>query len=407
MFIRYSKIIYISLFFLGIFAVYNNDFFDKSVDNSEAYILETSIIHSLENFIEYKKMEDFDLEIIDVFVNDITKPSSYFNFFKYDVDLVIKNNGGVVNNANIVISNSQEEYKYNINDLNLDENSEYIVSNYEILFPGEYNSGEVKLSLNVTNQDEVNTKNNSFNFEIFQDNAGIDISFIDFITNNYSHNFELFFSDKILLRDGNYNEVFIEDKDENLVFYTYQNTKDLIADDAWKKIKKYNQENAYFFLKSSDNNKNNFSVSNIWNIPKTEKLNRSEFAKYFIKFSDIEILDSGLNFYTDIDESNKNYKYIQTLYNLGLLDSYSTEYLPYDEMTRSEALVMIIEYFNVDFAIHDFDSFDFIDVDKDDSIYPYVLTLYSNESAKYLSEYFQADEALTKDFLIFLIDAYK
>ena len=130
-----------------------------------------------------------------------------------------------------------------------------------------------------------------------------------------------------------------------------------------------------------------FATTNLIMLPPQASITRAEFAKLFVEGAKIEIYDGGVPYFEDIKEDHEYYSYIQTLYNLGLLDLNSTEFDPDGEINRAEALRIVLDYFDVDLKISP-GAPHFEDVTEDDLYYPYVESLVSSSKGSVLEDYF-------------------
>ncbi len=141
--ILYALISFLSILILTNFASNKKDF----------SFMRTSILSVLNEVIEDKMPEAPDLSIKHVVLNKISEPNKDFDYYKYSATLVIANEGGTVINGNVKLSadaaSTQKYIKNTERGFSLGRGQKYIVENFELVFDGKYNGGEVNFALDL------------------------------------------------------------------------------------------------------------------------------------------------------------------------------------------------------------------------------------------------------------------
>jgi len=401
--------------------------------------LQTSFLTILKNVVEENKPKAPDLIIDKVSLRKISDPKSKDNYYRYYATVKIKNLGGAFANAKVVIdggSNNQYDLIKNSREgLNLENGESYIVDRHEVLFDGSYNSGTIDLSIRVLDRDEGDKDNNSYTINIFEGDAKIksigieqildDGTFeLNYDLDNYALNlddFSVFVTDSFSYdeEEQKYAETFGLDKKYS--YYRLKSNVENINGENWyeesltetgKYFVKFEDDpyqddlTHFVYLKATNSDNGNYAVSNIIKLPPQIEVDHIEFAKLFIDYAEINLIDDDFIIYEDIEEDSWYAPYVQTLYYLGVLEDEEFNYKPTEKISRAKALQIILEYYDLDLS-GSYDSSYFEDISLEDSISAYTQALYTSGKAGVLGEQFNLDQSATKNYLKYLIYAYK
>lgn len=190
-----------------------------------------------------------------------------------------------------------------------------------------------------------------------------------------------------------------EDNDEQAVksFYEVVNSG-LYLDKDWTELKEYKEEN-FVILKEGD------EFSDIRYFPAVREMSRAGFAKYFVGMTDLQASDMSLQVFEDVDPASSYAKDIYALYDQGLVKDEQGKFRPEAMMTRGEALKIVMDFYEADFSEKIFGDSDVLDVDREDSLYFYVYTLYEQAGDR-LSDLFRPNAPASDDFVKFLINEF-
>jgi len=161
------------------------------------------------------------------------------------------------------------------------------------------------------------------------------------------------------------------------------------------------------YVKVVDPDTGNYAYSNILMFVNDEEINRAQFAKLFIDYAEAEIYNRGINFFTDVVEGEWYTPYVQTLFNLGLLETNEYRYYPEDVMTRGEVIRIVMDYYDADLELPEDDEPNFLDVPLESELFPYAEGLYSSPRGNAFHDYLVPDGAATDNFLRYIIYEYK
>ncbi len=391
-----------------------------------------------QNTVDKNDFTPPDLSIEKATLRKIGNPTEKFNYYTYSANVVIKNYGGDLTDAKVVLSGADQKYyflKNSENGFSLEKEKSYIVENYDVIFDGNYNGGEIKFEINIKGQNDYYKGNNSYIANIFElpakiENIAIEkieddgTFIIDYKLGNpllAAYGTEIFTSDSLKINEDmeRYSEVDTEEK-----IYSYYKTKNSpetvqnkswqtrkfsdtygykikFADDPWS-----DKTDHYVYLKTANPKNGNFAVSNILKFTYQKELERSDFAQLFVDFNNLKIINDGVIYYEDVPPESWFAPYVQTIYNLGLVANYNTKYSPERKMTRGEALRVVFDYFDVDLSYGRGLS-DLGDVGKKHYLYPYIEALYANGKGAIFGGNFNPDAPATKNYLKYLIYEYK
>ncbi|MBD3330900.1 hypothetical protein GF354_05230 [Candidatus Peregrinibacteria bacterium] len=406
----------------------------------EAYnILETSMLSILKNITDNVENKAPDLSIEKVVLKKLADPTETYNFYKYNASILLKNYGGPVKKASVVLKSGKDSImlKNDGTAFTLDSNESFTIRNFEFEFDGRYNGGEKELDLEILDYDlpEMTLENNSYKLEIFEENPKIknlsikditeDGAFVlEFDDNNFSfttNTLEVYFAKNLNIAQDDYiySESFIGG--ELYPYFRIKNSKEILTEVEWLKTETegiedpivrvyedpYEIDTQYFvYLRSVNKNSGKYKISDVLTFKDVNDINRAQFAKFFIDYADLSGTEPGLIHYEDIDFGEWYAPAVQTIYDLGLTDMDSFTFRPSDFISRAEALKTVMDYFDAD-LVYDYMPPRFEDVSEGHEYYPYIQALALNSYSNYLADSFSPDQNTTKEFLRFIINAYK
>lgn len=401
-------------------------------------ILETSVLSILQNLAEKNAPIPADLSIENVVLRKVASPSKKFNYYKYNATIVVSNNGGSLKNGRVLLSSGREQ-KYTLvkntdQGFSLKGGEKYIIRNYEIVFDGNYNGGELEIKIEVVDSVDTKKENDIYKLVIFESEPKIsDIKvkeilpdgtvLIDFNAIPFSkreHEYYLMTAESLAFdaKDARYAEI---ETEKNI--YGYARIRNSIAninagfeeeslsiDEAREINFSKNPLNFdgefYVFLKAVDPTSGNYAISNVLRFGQQSALTKAEALNFFIEYADIQPATSGEVPYEDVKLEDWFYFHVLTFHNLGLLDLDAVNFYPGNPMTRAASLALVMKYFDVDLGVSNAGPH-FSDVDETHYLYPYVegLLLFGNSVS--FGEKFYPEKSTTKDFLKYLINEYR
>ncbi len=403
------------------FIVYNKSNFS---------ILETSILTMLKAVYQ-QNVEPPDLGIENITVRKVADPTEKFNYYKYNATIVLKNYGGNLINGKLALRGYPDQKNVMLNNdlegFTLYADRSFIIRDYEIILDANYNGGEFSIEIDLIDETDYYKDNNVYRVSVFEMPAKIEsISLkeieddgdflVDFDADRFSlrkHDFEVYVGEDMQVDEESlrYDEVFTQNdlfgyhrfrnSEENLqgsyeVFPTTETTAHHI-DFGTNPF--YGTGYKYIFVKAINPKTGYYAISNVLRFGPQEEMSRIEFVRNFIDTARIEIDDAGDTHYSDIAEGEWYSSYIETLYNLGLLDITNEYFGPEKTITRAEVLKTVLDYYDVDLAVvTDGESFE--DVDPENEIHPYT-EAYAVSSGRDLAdghfypEYYRTEEYST------------
>lgn len=403
-------------------------------------ILQASVLPALQAINESLPNEDPDLAIQKITLKQIDSPSGDFNYYKYKATLVIHNFGGNVKNRVLTI-NSGENQKFafikNTPDgFSLMKDQNYIIDNYEVVFDGKYNGGNLRFKIDLVDVDDANESNNEYVAKVFSGPAKIQNFEIENVSNDGEividfmppsedfprGNWEFFVSEKLDLANvkEKYAQIYLQ---ENLYEYLQiENSQEILDKGSWAKtvLKEAdgslnftiannpfeNQKKYFVYFKATNPETGNFIASDVIGIIPQNPLTKSAFAKFFVDYAGVDIDDTGDNPFDDVDRETWYAPYVQTLYNSGLLGIDHYLFYPDQEISRGEVLKMVMDYFDFDFKTLD-GAPHFKDVGEDNFIYPYAESFYAADPSNAFKNYLNSDLPATKNYVKYIIDVSK
>lgn len=413
---------------LVVFALGTNLFYK----GGQVKLVETSVLSLLENLVETYDIQPADVEIEKVVLVKKQDPKPDFNYYKYKATVVLKNNGGHLRNARVILKSSDGSSKVLANNENgkfdLKRDEVYILKNHEVLFDGNYNGGKLNFSINITDGFDFDMENNNFNAEVFDDEAlltEIEVSDfkngvveIDFDATKYmlrEHKYELFFGTELDEEGrGKYGEAF--NGGEILNYEVLENSYDNFVLNSvsgnLNEVKKVNfganpwedEKDYYFFVKATDPLSGKYAISDLVRINGSRVLNRAEFAKMFVELSGAPVSYEGRVHYSDVKADDWYAPYVQSLYNAGLLKLNANDFGPNETMTRGGALMLVMDYFDADLQIPN-GAPHFQDVHPGNPLYFYVESYFGGDLPR-RGKKFGSGMPVTESFLRHLVEEY-
>jgi hypothetical protein len=394
--------------------------------------LETSFVGILQKVVEQGKPEAPDLSIERVSLKKTASPDRNFNYYRYNATLVVKNNGGRFRNSVAVLSgdNNQKHVflKNGPDGFSLDAGETYIVDSYEVLFDGNYNGGQITLRLELKDVEHSLSGKNFYRIDLFEPPAKIDditiknISrdgevFVEYKPSNLflsTDNYEIYVNKNLDFdpKDLRYAEVFLYDRFYD--YYSIKSSKELLSAEGWENVESVqlgdspfrNNQTYFVYVKASNPETQYYGVSNILKVVPQRDMRRNDFAKLFVDYAGIEIYDDGEIMFKDVKLSDWHAPYVQTLFNLGLLDHNELYYSPNEKATRAEVLMAVMDYFDVDLSVNPTLK-RFEDVSAGDFINYYTQALSESGASIVFGDYFHGDLPATRNYMKYLVDVYK
>lgn len=411
--------------------------------NENFDFLHTSLVSILENVAEKRAAKPPDLGIERVTLRKTSDPTDSFNYYTYSANIILKNHGGDLKNAQLSMHAGDDQkhlfVKNEIDGFSLAKGQNYIVDNYEIYFDGNYNGGKVTVEIRLPEGLDYYAGNNKYDVEIFEAPPKIEALGLEKI--NDEGEFVLEFQPANSAIPVNGFEAYtaerpgvseVEEKyaetqmgtESGQKIYSYsriKNSPEILRSPGWK-LKSISNSDGYslkfqddpfadpdvhyVYLKSTDTETGNYAISNLIKLSPQKELDRAAFAKLFVDYADIDVFDTGENYFDDVSPQAWYSSYVQTIYNLGLIKNDSYRYNPDLPMTRGDVLRVVLDYFDVDLAMA-YGGPHFADISSDHYLFPYAEALFSGGKGGVLGENFHPDKTATKNYLKYLINEYK
>lgn len=403
--------------------------------------LQTSFVSILKGVQENYEAAPPDLGIEKVTFKKIADPTRKFNYYKYSTNIVIKNHGGDLKNAQLSLNAGEDQktvfVKNEIDGFSLAKDRSYIIDNYEILFDGSYNGGKITIEIKLPKKFDYYAGNNKYEVEIFElpakiEGLGIEklkddgIFVLEFqsINSDFTlNNFEIYVSD-VLEADEveeKYAETGNETEDKIYGYHRIKNSSEILLSKRWE-LKTGHDSSVhtvkfkddpfadssvhYIYLKSINAENGNYAVSNLLKFSPQKNLDRAGFAKLFVDYSEIDVYAAGENYFDDVNPEAWYAPYVQTIYNLGLIKNDDYKYNPDMPMTRGDVLRVVLDYFDVD-LVSAYGGPHFGDVGRKHYLYPYVEALFASGKGGVFGENFSSESTATKNYLKYLVNEYK
>lgn len=434
---RKKIFLYSMLGVIFMFALSKYEF--ATMKNSE--FLQNSFVSILNGVAENHEAEPPDLGIEKVTLKKIADPTDRLNYYKYSANIVLKNHGGDLRNAQLSLNAGEDQktvfVKNEIDGFSLAKGQSYIIDNYEILFDGSYNGGKITVKINLPKKLDYYAGNNKYEVEIFELPAKIEGLGIEKIKDDGTfvlefqlinsgltlNNFEIYASD-ILEADEikeKYAETRNEAEDKIYGYHRVKNSPEILLSERWElkashdssvHTVKFEDDSFadssvhYIYLKSTNAENGNYAISNILKFSPQKELDRAGFAKLFVDYSGIDVYAAGENYFDDVNPEAWYAPYVQTIYNLGLIKNGDYKYNPDMPMTRGDVLRVALDYFDVDLSTA-YGGPHFEDVYRNHYLYPYVEALFASGKGGVFGENFSPESAATKNYLKYLVNEYK
>lgn len=399
-------------------------------------VLEGSVLTMLKTLVE-DNIEPPDLAIENVSLRKISDPTETFNYYKYNATIVVHNYGGNLirgqvalrgtpNQKNLLLKTSEDGFT-------LRTGKSYIIRDYEVILDANYNGGDITLELDVVDGIDYYKDNNYFTSSLFEGPAKIDAielreiledgTFVlDFESNNFlirKHQFTVQTGEAAVFDKEDLRYAEVSTDNGPLGYHRFRNSEQNIRNGFKAKesteleshLVKFGENpfetgnEKYVFIKIINPDTGFYAVSNVLAFDSQEEMTRAQLAKLFVEYAGVEIFDAGNNHYRDLNDEEWYASYIQTLYNLGLIDTTSNNYRPDEIVHRSEAIGMVLNYFDVDLVIPS-TAPHFVDVEEDSLDYVYAESFFESASPSFIKDNLYPDLPASKDFLKYLVNEY-
>ncbi|MFA6917877.1 MAG: hypothetical protein WC285_03520 [Candidatus Gracilibacteria bacterium] len=345
------------------------------------HFLETSVLNVLKTVDKsFETDVPPDLAIEDVILEKVQNPGINFNYYKYKATLVVKNYGGTLVNAPVVLhGDTNQKYSFVRNTTKgfyLQKNGTYIIRDYDVLFDGNYNGGKITLTIDVKDKVDSNLANNSISTTVLELPPKIKDISLNGISDEKSFtvgfeknpNFEKYNFEIVTKRQYDFPAdqlKYAETSGSGHVYGYYRapNNSDIVTSTDWQKITDLSKgdisvkftedpfsdvDEHYMYLKATNPETGYYVVSNIIKFPRYSALTYGDFAKIFAD-------------YTGNDVTNNAALY--------------SEYNPAKTISRGEVLKTVLNTAKVNLATNSLDNH-FQDVTVQDTLYPYAEALY-------------------------------
>jgi len=352
-----------------------------------------------------------DLAITDVSFEKIYDPTPSFNYYKYKVNLTVKNYGGTLVNANVVVGGDHDQkssfVKNTTKGFYLQKGGTYVISGYEMLFDGNYNGGQIVLTVDVKDKTDSNLLNNSATVNLLEfppkvrdislskinDDKTFSLSF-DERQNLDNYDFEIYTTRQYYFPADSLKYAETYGLGKVYGYYRTQNNSDIVKANSWQKIatdkKKMtvkfidnlfdDNDEHYLYVKATDKENGFYVISNVIKFPRYTELTYDDFIEYF----------SG---YTGLDASG-------TSVMLG-------NYLSKKIVNRGDVLRMMLDSYQIKLSREAPGEQYFEDILPESVLYPYSLVLYDMGLWKTFGRELHADSPATVDYLKYLVYAYR
>ena len=380
----------------------------KSTNNS---FLQTSVLTILKAVNQdFETDVPPDLAITDVSFEKIYDPTPSFNYYKYKVDLVVKNYGGTLVNANVVVSGDHNQkasfIRNTTNGFYLQKDGTYVISGYEMLFDGNYNGGKITLTVDVKDKADSNLLNNSASIDllelppklrdIYLSGISDEKTFLITFENNSAfkdYDFDIFTTRMYSFPEDTLKYAETSGFGKSYGYYRTQNNNDIITSENWQKLDpdtenlsvKFTEDlfsdfdEHYLYLKATNKDNGFYVFSNVIKFPRYTELTYEDFVQYFTE-------------YTGKDVSSTSVLY--------------GNYLPKKTVNRGDVLRAIIDSHGMKLSRETGEQY-FEDISLENVLYPYSLSLHDKSLWKTFGYKFNPDFPATLDYLKYLIYAYR
>ena len=290
----------------------------STLEKSNENFLETSVLTILKAVNEdLSTYTPPDLAIEDVVFEKVHDPTSDFNYYKYKADVTIKNYGGTLVNANVILHGDDGQKHSFIRNTSkgfyLQKNGVYVVRDYDVIFDGNYNGGKITLTVDVKDQNDLNLVNNGFTVDVFELPPKVkDISlkrisgensFVIEFENNQNlknSNFEIFTTRQYNFPKDSLKYAEVAGNGHVYSYYRTQNNSDIVLSRNWQKISSFlddelsvkfsenpftDIDDHYLYLKATSPKNGNYMISNVIKFPRYLELNYGDFSGTFAEYT--------------------------------------------------------------------------------------------------------------------------
>jgi len=367
-----------------------------------------------------------DLGISEISFYKTANPDPQSNNYRYSSNIIIKNYGGAIRDAKVTLSaeNKVSVLRNCEGGFCLEKDKTFEIKNFELRLNGNYNAGQLDISLQVEDgkgdQDLTNNKRTASFFEtpakinlfeireLTKDNSFIfDYDYSELLKND-DHEVQIYTADDLGVSADqmNYSEKTMADKIYG--YYKIRNSLDLIENEAWKHIGSnfYNiSAGDYIYVAVKNKLSGDFAFSNILYLPEYAELSRAQMAKLLVDGLGISISDVDQSAFADVPKDSWYAPYVQVLFEMGVLDFNGSNYNPSLLASRGDVLKTLIEFYDVDLKIND-GAPHFKDVPEDDEAFVYAETLFANNHAGVFEGELKLNQNATNKYINYLINAY-
>lgn len=384
-------------------------FYSINKDTKDEF-LQTSVLTILKSVNdELKPSAPIDLAITDVNFEKIYDPTPTFNYYKYSVDLTVKNNGATLVNANVVISGDHNQKSQFVRNTKkgfyLQKDGIYVIKGYEVIFDGNFNGGSIALNIDAKDRTDIDLSNNFVNVDFVEFPPKLSDVSLKEITDDKSfvitfenekdfenYKFEAFVSGDYSFPEDSLKYAEVYGLGKVYGYYRTQNNGDILSSKKWQNISvdkddltvKFSENlfsdltERYLYLKATDKKTGFYLFSNVIKFPGYHELSAEDLVKFFDEDESLEMAVSGY--------LNRDYSLAKTV-------------------TRGEALKIVSDSLNIKLP-RDIDSQYFEDISPENYLYPYSVGLKDKNLWKTFGNKFNPNSPATIDYLKYLVYEY-
>lgn len=379
--------------------------------SAKTNFLQTSVLPVLEALSQdYAPSIPIDLAITDVAFEKTYDPTPDFNYYKYKVDLTVKNYGGNLVNAKVVVSGDHNQKAKFIQNTTkgfyLQKDGTYVIRGYEVIFDGNYNGGQITLNIDAKNRTDFDLKNNSVSIyflefppkinEISLKGISNDKSFLMTFANKEdfaNYNFEAFITRDYSFPDDSLKYAETYGLGKVYGYYRTQNNSDILNSKKWQTVEvdrdelsiKFTEdlftdiEDRYLYLKATNEQNGFYVFSNVIKFPRYSELSYEDFIKYLTDYAGLNVAASGA---------------LNGDYSLG------------KTMNRGDVLQTVIDSHKIKLSRTVGDQY-FEDISPESHLYPYSVALEDKNLWKTFGYKFNPEFPATIDYLKYLVYEYR
>lgn len=381
-------------------SISGTSFFLQSEDQYS--LLATSLLTPMKEIAAERSGMLADLAIEDVVLDLVSEPKEFFDFYRYEADVLLKNDGGNLKKAQVVLALEDSDEEMVLNDFDLAAGENFLIEDFEILLPGDLNFQTLRLTASITGAKEKFTANNIYETEVYGLAKKLEIN-VDLLKEARSEGWEIWYSENVPVRD----EIYFESLEGDLVksYGLIPMTKEIFEGNGFERISGYQNQEGFFFLR--EETENGDKVSDVLHLEENELLMRRDFARILVEGLNLDLAKPEVEFLSDVGLDDPDAAMIYAIYGLGILSDEEGFFRPEALVTRGEVLKAVLDYFDTEILLDEEAENRFVDIEEDSEIYPYLQVLMRSESVEGFGEEFSPDSAATNGFLKFLINEYR